>query len=164
MSNQVLPNFETICFDFWLEPQYWNTPPSIDIFIDNEKIDSVIVDQTMHYSFTHRLSFGYHNLKIHRQGKTHNESRVNNQGGYDTQSLTITAIKIDNINVRNILWDQAEFVPDYPEPWATEQLALGQILEKKIKGEMILGHNGIWVFEFYSPFYQYIVDWVRNPR
>ena len=158
------PSYEIIDFDFWFESSYWRNPPIIDIFVDDNKIDTVIVDQEIHYHFSRRLDFGNHSVKIKRYGKTADETRVNDCGEYDTQTLTIRQVNIDNINLRNILWDRAKFFPVYPEPWATQQILLGHLLETQVLGEMTLGHNGTWVFDFSSPFYQFIVDCVRTPR
>lgn len=158
------PTDELIVFGIWLEPHYWNNPPVVDILIDQQLISTIRVDKDMHHSFSHRLNFSSHSLTIKRYGKDHNETRPDGHGGYDTQSLTIGKITIDNINVRNILWDQAEFYPDYPEPWASEQISAGHQLENKVIGEMILGHNGTWVFNFSSPFYKFMVDFVRKPQ
>lgn len=160
-----LPNQENIRFDLTFESEFWNTAPLIDVYIDDTCVRSALkIDKQHHCWFEHVCTFQYHVMKIRRYGKTNKETRLNNLGHYDTQTLSINRVCIDNIDLRNIVWDLCEFRPEYPEPWASQQRQQGNSLEKICKGETILGHNGIWTFAFRSPIYQFIVDHVRGIR
>ena len=36
------------------------------------------------------------------------------------------------------------------------------ILEEKILGETCLGHNATWELNFYSPTYEFVMNWMKN--
>jgi hypothetical protein len=69
-------------------------------------------------------------------------------------------LKIDGVDIRNIVWCQSITVSDYPEPWASEQIAAGNILEQEAIGVTTFGHNGVWYLNFTSPFYNFIMNWM----
>ena len=75
--------------------------------------------------------------------------------------LHIKSIEIDEIDIGALVYEGV-YTPEYPEPWASQQLILGKNLEKILKGTRILGHNGNWTFKFRSPFYQYIINWIKG--
>ena len=158
------PTQETISFDLFFTSQFWNTPPYVDIWMDQEKIASISVNKDQKYSFNHTCKFGPHQLRLVRHGKNEDETRIDPNGGYETQTLELKKISIDQINVMNIVWQRCQFSPEYPEPWATEQKKQGHILDSTVQGETIFGHNGIWIFEFRSPFYQFVVDCVKGRK
>jgi hypothetical protein len=160
------PNSENIFFDLILDAEFWNSPPVVDIFIDGEFIEQHTVDRNnYHIRFKKVMSFdSTHCLELKRSGKTDNETRFLPDGNIETQMLHIKTVKIDNINLRNLVWHMSTFQPTYPEPWASEQRAAGIELENNIQGEMYLGHNGVWRFEFTSPIYEFLVNWNRGNK
>lgn len=158
------PTQETIRFELLFCCQFWNTPPCVDIWIDNTKIADLTIDKTKEYSFYHTCNFGPRQLRLVRRGKTDLETRLDSVGAYETQTLTLQKICIDQIDATNIVWHRCCFVPLYPEPWATEQKNQGKLLETTVSGETIFGHNGVWTFEFHSPFYQFVVDCVKGKK
>jgi len=158
------PTQETISFDLFFRSQFWNTPPCVDIWIDRTKLASIAVDKDQNFSFNHICEFGTHQLRLVRHGKNKDETRIGPAGDYETQILELKNICIDHINVMNIVWPRCRFSPQYPEPWATEQKKQGRILESTVEGETIFGHDGIWTFEFQSPFYQFVVDCVKGRK
>ena len=76
--------------------------------------------------------------------------------------LIIEKIKIDNIDLKNLIQHRCLYTPVYPEPWASQQTDKGKDLPKILNGTMILGHNGEWEFEFKSPVYKFLIDWIKN--
>ena len=50
------------------------------------------------------------------------------------------------------------YTPTYPEPWATQQKEEGIDLPKSFKNVTQMGHNGVWSFEFQSPFYMWLLE------
>ncbi len=146
---------ETITFEIFFITEYWKDPATVKITIDDQIkfIGPITADGPI--TFTETLTFGLHQLKIHRTGKT------NEQVGADKgQHVIIDKIKIDGVNIRDLIWIKSYYVPEYPEPWATNQRDNGIVLEEKVPGETFLGHNGVWNFEFKSPFYRFIMDWM----
>ena len=150
------PVSENIFFDLTLNAEYQHCPPVLDILVDNEAVGHYIIDQaSYHIRFKRVMSFDQpHMLELRRSGK-HNDH---------TQSLHIQEVKLDNINLRNIVWHTCTYEPEYPEPWATEQRQQGIELEPVVPGEMYLGHDGVWRFEFTSPTYQFLVNWAKGNR
>lgn len=157
------PTSENIFVDLYLSGEFWDRPPEIDVLIDNQVVQSHVVDQAnYHIRFRHVMSFGPHRLQIRYKNKTNDQTRQLANGEYQSQLVHIDKIKLDNIDLRNIVWHTCRFQPEYPEPWASQQLAAGNILEKELVGEIHLGHNGLWTFEFTSPIYMFLVGWTRG--
>ena len=150
---------EKIKFEFWFTSEYWNTPPKIDILIDDQTLGSYeVVDSQTYISFFHTLDFKKHTLKIKRYGKTDSESKQDNTGNWLTQSLVLTKLKIDDINIRSFLWHYSKFYPEYSKSYQNEN----SNLELEVVGELYFGHNGTWEYDFRSPFYKDVVSKVRN--
>ena len=162
MIHAPAPVQELIRFDLEFTTQFWRSAPVVDIWIDQTKICSLTVERDQSYQLDHLCVFGDHDMRLVRHGKSPSETRIGSNGDYETQTLALSSLSIDGIDIRNIMHDRCFFYPDYPEPWATQQRSQGQVLEPRIKGETIFGHNGVWTFQFRSPFYQFIVDCVRG--
>ena len=146
---------ETITFELDLQTEYWKDPPRIKILVDNViKFDDEIKTNGP-VRFTADLAFGAHLLQIHRTGKTN--AQVGPTVG---QHVILNRVKIDGTDIRDLVWTRAYYVPEYPEPWASQQRQAGIELEQRVLGETCLSHNGVWNFEFKSPFYRYIMDWM----
>jgi hypothetical protein len=150
---------ENINFEIAFKTSWWLSPPTAAIYLDDcEKYNGNIVEDTI-IKFSHTLSFGNHELSIHRGGNSNQQVRMT-EHGYQGQDLIIDWIKIDGVNIRNLIWTNSLNEPDYPEPWASEQRSAGIELEKYVPGETHLGHNGIWRLPFNSPFYRFLMDWM----
>jgi len=132
---------ETIVFD-------------IDLLISGDpKISVYIDDVVMHgTTFEHTLDFGNHVLRIVHSGKTNHTPN---------QHVIIKSITIDGVDVRVMLWADSVCIPQYLEPWASEQQSRGIKLEERIIGETFLGHNCEWQLPFTSPFYECVMNHVR---
>jgi len=150
----IEPVSENIFFDIILESTYLDHPPELEVIVDNRSIGKYIVDQPeLHVRFRRVMSFDQpHTLELIRGGKSTETA----------QMLHIKTIKLDNIDLKNLVLSRSIFDPEYPEPWASEQIANGVKLENQIQGEMYLGHNGVWRFEFTSPIYKLLVAWTKG--
>jgi hypothetical protein len=167
MNNFVsapLPASENIFFDVILESTYWDRPPTLEILVDGDQIGKYTIDQfEYHIRFKRVMTFGQpHTLELRRTGKTNNQTKIMPDGGLKTQMLKIKTIKLDNIDLKNLILHSSNFEPDYPEPWASEQRKLGIELETQVPGELYLGHNGVWRFNFDSPIYRFLVNWAKG--
>lgn len=158
------PISENIFFDIILESTYWDRPPELEVILDGSTIGKYVVDkEEFCIRFKQVMLFDQpHLLELKRSGKTNDQTQISNDGILKTQMLHIKSILIDNIDLRNLLWSRSVFEPEYPEPWASEQQAQGVKLEKQVLGEMYLGHNGTWRFEFTSPIYKFLVNWAKG--
>lgn len=158
-----LTKSENIYFDFWIKAEYFLNPPFIKILIDDEIYFEDSIKKNIHLRFKKKCSFAdSHKIKILRFGKTTRDTKVSSDGTMQSQTLIIEKIKIDNIDLRNLIQHRCLYRPVYPEPWASQQAHLDVDLPKTLKGTTILGHNGEWEFEFKSPVYKFLIDWIKN--
>lgn len=142
--------FELIEFNIHLRPVFVNNPPWAIVRLDGKcKFDEKI-DLPKVITFHESLYFVEHILSI---------ERINTE---PNQLLYIDKVILDGVDIRDILWIKSYNVPIYPEPWATIQKKIGNILEYKVPGETCLGHNSTWYLEFYSPTYRFIMDWMNG--
>jgi len=167
MNNTILapaPTSENIFFDIVLESIYWDKPPELEILINGNHIGHYVIDHLeSHIRFCQVMNFDQcHTLELRRTGKTNDQTKIMPDGSLKTQMLMIKTIKLDNIDLKNLILANSYFTPDYPEPWASEQQALGVVLESTIPGELYMGHNGVWRFNFTSPIYKFLVDWAKG--
>ena len=82
-----------------------------------------------------------------------------------------TAIIIDKIEFFGIhdpkfVW-QGQYIPEYPEPWATEQKADGVVLDSELSNVTYLGWNGTWRLRFGIPVFTWIheiqnLGWIHD--
>jgi hypothetical protein len=150
----MIPSRENILFEIELRSTFWDQPPRANISINDVcKFDGNI-DQNMNaIKFYHELEFDSpQKLIINRYNKTPEQSK----NGKD-QIMYIGKIIIDGIDINNFIMSRATFSPVYPEPWASQQAALGIELESTLLGETCLGHNGQWRFDFTAPFWQFLI-------
>ena len=159
-----LPTSENIFFDIILESTYWDRPPELEILIDGDSIGHYTVDQReYHIRFRRVMGFDQpHTLELRRTGKTSDQTKIMPDGSLQTQMLEIKTVQLDNINLKNLILHSSNFEPEYPEPWASEQQAAGHELEAQVPGELYLGHNGVWRFNFTSPIYKFLVTWAKG--
>ncbi len=132
---------ETIEFDIQLDVQ---GDPALDIYVDNILYT--------HHKFTATLEFGNHELRIVHSGKTNQTPE---------QMVDIKSITVDGVNIQDILYTDSINIPEYPEPWATQQRAEGVVLEETVIGQLELSHNCVWRLNFTSPFYEFVMNHVR---
>lgn len=155
-------NSETINFEFHLLSEYWNQPPRAKIAVDNVEYFDDVVSKGLHVvKFAHTCDFNRpHRLTLTRSGKNDSQCKTLPNGHQLDQILTLEKLKIDGIDIRNIVWTQSINIADYPEPWASEQRATGNVLEEEAIGVTTFGHNGTWYLDFTSPFYIFIMRWM----
>ena len=66
-------------------------------------------------------------------------------------------IEIDDISIGNLIFEGV-YTPEYSRKWYEENLIKGITLPKTYKNTKELGYNGLWNFEFSSPFYMWLLD------
>jgi hypothetical protein len=140
---------ETIEFEISFTSIYSDQPAYATILVDDQvKFADIISDVNTKVLFKHTLAFDKgHTLTIKRSNKTG-----------ENQMLVIDRIKIDGIDIRNIIYTDSINEPQYPKLWELQQLKAGIKLEKQITGETYLGHNSTWHLNFTSPFYQFLMN------
>ena len=152
---------ETITFEFELKPTYWDRPPHIEVILDGDTMLEQDIVKPTTICFTRSVDFNKtHTLAIKRSGKDDSQCCEDENGNWLDQMLELVSVKIDGINIRDIVWAYSWSEPEYPEPWATEQREQGIELEERVLGETVFGHNTTWKLEFTSPFYKHIMKWM----
>lgn len=155
---------ETIKFELHFEPDYWDLPPMVSIFVDGHcHITGAVTHTKKCFSFSHLLEFNKkHKLQIYRFNKLPNQCVKLDDGSYKDQLLTLQTVKIDGIDIKNIIDAYSYNEPEYPEPWATLERKKGIVLEERVIAETTFGHDGLWTLEFTSPFYMFLGDWMNG--
>jgi hypothetical protein len=151
---------EQINFKFNLTSEYWDLPPKLDISINDQLYWSgAVTEKNQTIEFWANLELHQsHLIAINRYNKFDNQCQISEDGSRQDQYVIINQVIIDNIDIQNLIWHNSWFEPSYPEPWADQQLKQGIVLEEKIPGETWFGHNGLWYFQFTSPFYQFVIN------
>ena len=96
-------------------------------------------------------------LKIQRSGKKVSQTIVEDGKIVKDQILHISNIEIDDISIGNLIFEGV-YTPEYSRKWYEENLIKGITLPKTYKNTKELGYNGLWNFEFSSPFYMWLLD------
>ena len=162
LSGTMENNTEKIKFDLYFKSVFWDRPPVLEIQIDSKTVHKSAADQLdYHISFYHTLDFKKHRLSIVRSNKSDDQCRIIDKEKKD-QYVIIERVCIDGIDIQNLIWHRSWYEPDYPRAWAQEQTSAGHLLEKKVIGETWLSHNGTWHFDFFSPFYKFVISQFEN--
>ena len=98
------------------------------------------------FSISADLSVGSHQLILEYMEKTNKDV---------DQAIEIDRIDFEGITADRFVW-AGEYTPDYPEPWASEQRALGIELAEKRYDSTFLGWNGVWRLDFETPIFAWI--------
>jgi len=155
---------ENLKFKIELYSTHWDKPPQVEIFINDkcvfEKTSvSTTKDRPLAISFEEELENDKsYDLIIKRTGKDTSQTILNDKGDIThDQLLHIKNIEIDEIDLGNLVFEGI-YKPEYPEKWAKQQKAMGEVLPETLKSSPHLGHNGTWTFGFGSPFYMWLLD------
>lgn len=149
---------ENINFYMEFESVFWDKPPKATVLLNDSVMFDGSIDQLNYrLNFNAVLEFGQqYTLTIRRYGKDAGQCVVLEDGSLKDQLLTLKLLKIDRTDVQNLIDTLSYNQPDYPEPWASEQRALGIELEELVPAETCWGHNGTWSLTFSSPFYKFL--------
>ena len=127
-------------------PTAHDVPPAMTISLDH----AVLWDGELHsgrnFLFSPCLVEGLHSLEIELHSKPDADP---------VQALTITNFSLGQIQSSRFVW-QAVYHPRYPEPWASQQQALGVMLCSELRNTNHLGWNGVWRLEFTAPIFTWI--------
>ena len=144
---------EHIKFEIHLDIECSCVRPRIKIYVDEQFVFTRSMHSGSHViKFEYTCDFGDHELRILRSGKTNK---------CPEQSVELKRVIIDGINIRNIIWINSYNKNIWPEPWASQQREAGIVLEDPVIGETVFGHNCTWTLPFTSPFYKYVMEWLR---
>ena len=115
-------------FTIKLLANFWNESPIINIYLNKEQILQInnfeSKKETL-ISFEKDINDHKNELTIQREGKTLEDTVVENGNIKKDSIIHIQEITMDKINIKPLL-TKALFYPVYPEPWLTEQKAINQ--------------------------------------
>ena len=142
---------ESVDFVLTFSSDFIKTAPEFQIVHNESTItDKLTVDKQLQVDFELFLSVNHsekHCIKIIRTGFD----------GCNEQLLRLDSIIADSIDLHKMCYS-SRFFPEYPEPWASEQKELGNHLPQYQTGWIEWGWNGIWVLEFDTPFYTWLLE------
>lgn len=148
-------------FKLTLYSQYWNREPGLKVFVNDTLIEEKYITESADDPCI--LEFSVNNdstdqfLCLEKFGKTIEDTLVEDGQIVKDQSIHIVDLEINQIPVDKLIY-RSYFVPEYPEPWASEQKQNGNILPERIKPCTDLFHNGKWIFEFSTPFHIWFLE------
>lgn len=158
---------EKLKFKLELYATYWQIPPHAEILVNEHSCFKGNITGTEQkpevIMFEHELEEGKdYNLTIMRSGKAQskgkNQTVVDEKGDIvKDQLLNIKGIEIDEIDIGSLVYS-GTYTPQYPEPWATQQVEAGIELRKTFTNVTQMGHDGEWQLKFASPFYMWLLE------
>jgi hypothetical protein len=107
------------------------------------------------------IADGEHELKIVHSGKSDEDHLYNSDGTIKVDKFVyIDNIVIDSIKLLENELHEGKFWPVYSLSYIDTMIKKQTELPQFIQPNLYLGHNGIWVYKFFSPF----TDWIIQKR
>ena len=163
-QDQNLPMAtEKLKFKLELYATYWDKPPAVDVYINDEEHYSNDVLGTEKnptlIEFEQSLPADQkYKLILKRHNKDKKQCIIDSTGKIvKDQLLHIKSLEIDEIDIGDLVYEGV-YTPQYPEPWYTQQVKDNKIPPKTFKNVTVMGHNGSWEFEFSAPFYMWLLE------
>jgi hypothetical protein len=141
----------------------WDLPPHVEIIVGDKSYFDGNITGTENkpdiIEFVNEFEEGQsYFLRIKRSGKLGSQTVVNEKGEIiKDQLLHIKNLEIDSMDLGSLVYEGV-YVPEYPDPWATQQKQKGIELASSFKNAKDLGHNGTWTLKFDSPFYLWLLE------
>ena len=153
---------EKLKFKLELWAEYWDKAPRAKILInDHNHFDKEITGTEKKptiIEFEHEFTEGEkYFLVLERSGKDKKQTVVEDGKITKDQLLHIKSIEIDEIDIGALVYEGV-YTPEYPKPWATQQLQAGKALPESFTNVTTIGHNGRWALSFESPFYMWLLE------
>ena len=154
---------EKLKFTIELFATMWDKPPHATVSINeniyfNDFVKGTETKPTV-INFEHDCIEGKDQiLSIKRSNKLPGQTVINEKGDIlKDQLLHIKRMEIDDIDLGPLVYTGL-YTPNYPEPWATEQLKAGHDLPESFTNVTDMGHDGVWEFSFGTPFYMWLLE------
>lgn len=129
-----------------LDPIWQDQPPLVQVRLDNHQLWHDALRQRETIEMIRDLPRGQHCLEIELRDKPAHDP---------IQAVRIHDLVFGGIRSAKFVW-QGVYRPIYPEPWASQQQALGLALASEVRDTDCLGWNGCWVLEFTVPVFTWI--------
>ena len=159
-------------FEITLKAEFYNNSPNT-LFKVNDAItaeeNNFIDGKEKIIIFEADVRQGKNLLEIERKNKTNDDTLV--EDGQIVKDSTVKIIEV--LMDRNVvgragqypfLLDSADYFPEYPEPWYTEQREKGDMPPESYKHCQILNHNGSWKLQFENPVDYWFFEYYSGKR
>lgn len=146
-------------FEITLKAEVHNKSPAL-VFKVNDKtaleVDDFIDNEKRNITFEAQVNKGKNQLVITRQNKTNEDTLVEHGKVVKDSTVKVLEVLMDQYvvgrsGVHPFLLDSANFFPEYPEPWFTEQKQKGDTPPISYNHCQTLHHNGDWKLDFEDP-------------
>ena len=146
-----------------LTPVYHSEAPEIVVQFNKDIIYQGVLECEQCFNIIRILPADHQKIIVKFLNKKDSDTDLNK--GLD-KAVIIKQIKFNNINSPRFVW-AGEYRPCYPEPWASEQVSLGQPLDSVLISHNYLSWNGIWSLSFTTPIFTWIhhvenLGWIYN--
>lgn len=131
---------------FRLIPGWTQEPPKITVRLDQDILWYDQLAETRFFEFSRSFCLGVHVLEIELSDKSDLDP---------IQNISICDFSVGKIQSPRFVW-QGIYRPCYPEPWASQQRALGVDLKDELYNTDHLGWNGTWSLKFSVPVFTWI--------
>jgi hypothetical protein len=138
-----------------LEPVWHTDAPQVRVGIDDH-LQTATLRQTTVFDLDFDATAGPAELIVEFFNKKDSDTDVENQLD---KAVIVEKIEIFGICDPKFIYT-SNYTPTYPEPWASQQTALGLPLQPVLRGHNYLGWNGRWCLPFTVP----IFTWVHKTQ
>jgi hypothetical protein len=159
-------------FEITLQAKFWGMNPLITMKVDNivaTKVQDFTDGKEKVIKFETDVGNGHHQLVIQRQNEIIDDTIVEDGLIIKDSTVEIMEVLIDRIVVGRMgkypfLLDKANYFPEYPEPWYSEQKEKGETPPVSYKHCQTLHHNGEWKLDFESPVHYWFFEYYSGKR
>jgi len=132
--------------------------PLVVCKLDNNVVFNDYITENIDITVNNTLENGVHDLILEFNNKLPSES-----GQLIDKAVQIEQITFNSITSPRFIW-LGEYIPQYPEPWYSEQLIKP---EPVLTNSSYLGWNGSWKLQFSTPIFTWIhkvenFGWIYN--
>lgn len=143
--------------DFEIEPIWKNLAPRIQVCLDDHVFWDGEILENKSFQISRLLPIGQKQLLIKFYDKPDHDAY---------QAIKIKNLRIGKISSPRFIW-KGRYLPQYPEPWATQQRKQGIYLESELHNTDYLGWNGTWLLDFTIPIFTWIhqvenLGWIHD--
>jgi len=120
-------------------------PVDVSVSLDGSVMFDLTINKIHRIILDRYLDPGYHELTLEffKSDADH------------TSALMLHDVSIHGISDKKFIWGGI-YRPRYPEPWASQQMVNGVLLEKELRNTDYLGWGGTWTLQFTSPIFTWI--------
>lgn len=123
--------------------------PEIQILLDQQLVsEHILTTDVTNIHLDRHLALGDHSLILRFQNKVYKPYPADTDMAVLLHQVTVQHLPDNFVYV-------GRYVPQYPEPWRSEQLFQGSPLPDQLMSDY-LGWNGDWQLNFSTPIYPWI--------